>query len=83
MPEFCSIESSNHILTVTLERPERLNALHPAANAELGKVFDDFAADDDLWVANVHTPPTRGAPLGRHVVRDAALAHEEHQRLAA
>ena len=24
MPEFCSIEKDNHILTVTLERPERL-----------------------------------------------------------
>jgi len=53
MPDFCSIEASNHILTVTLERPERLNALHPPANAELGGIFDDFAADDDLWVAIV------------------------------
>jgi len=51
MPEFCSVEKSNHILTVTIERPERLNALHPPANLELGEVFDDFAADDDLWVA--------------------------------
>ena len=27
MPEFCSIEKDNHIMTVTLERPDRLNAL--------------------------------------------------------
>lgn len=51
MPEFCSIEKANHIMTVTLERPDRLNALHPPANAELGQVFDDFADDDDMWVA--------------------------------
>jgi len=63
MPEFCSIEASDHILTVTLERPERLNALHPPANAELGKVFDDFAADDDLWVAII-TGRGRGFSAG-------------------
>lgn len=53
MPEYCEIDKSNHIMTVTLARPERLNALHPPANAELGEVFDDFAADNDLWVAIV------------------------------
>ena len=63
MTEFCSVESSNHILTVTLERPERLNALHPLANAELGRVFDDFAADDDLWVAII-TGRGRGFSAG-------------------
>jgi crotonobetainyl-CoA hydratase len=63
MPEFCSIEKDNHILTVTLERPERLNALHPPANAELGEVFDEFAADDDLWVAII-TGRGRGFSAG-------------------
>lgn len=51
MPDFCKIDSHDHILTVTINRPERLNALHPPGNAELGEVFDAFAADDDLWVA--------------------------------
>lgn len=51
MPEFCSVAKDGHVVTVTLERPERLNALHPPANVELGDVFDDFAADDDAWVA--------------------------------
>ena len=51
MTEYCSVDKSSHIMTVTLERPERLNALHPIANAELGDVFDDFAGDDDMWVA--------------------------------
>jgi crotonobetainyl-CoA hydratase len=63
MPEFCSIEKDDHILTVTLERPERLNALHPPANAELGEVFDEFAADEDLWVAII-TGRGRGFSAG-------------------
>jgi enoyl-CoA hydratase/carnithine racemase len=61
--EFCILEKSNHVLTVRLNRPERLNALHPPANAELGQVFDDFAADDDLWVA-VITGEGRGFSAG-------------------
>ncbi len=51
--EFCIVEKADHVLTVTLNRPERLNALHPPASAELGQVFDDYADDDDLWVAVV------------------------------
>lgn len=49
--EYCKVDRSDHIMTVTLDRPERLNALHPPANVELGEVFDAFAADDDMWVA--------------------------------
>jgi enoyl-CoA hydratase/carnithine racemase len=63
MPEYCSIDKSDHIMTVTIERPDRLNALHPPANAELGEVFDDFAADDDLWVAII-TGAGRGFSAG-------------------
>ena len=51
MPEFCSAARDGRILTVTIDRPEVMNSLHPAANLELEQVFDDFAADPDLWVA--------------------------------
>lgn len=49
--EHCRVERDGHILIVTIDRPERMNALHPPANAELATVFDDFAADPELWVA--------------------------------
>ncbi len=49
--EFCIVEKANHIMTVRLNRPDRLNAMHPPGNLELARVFDDFAADDDMWVA--------------------------------
>ncbi len=63
MPEYCLIEKQDHVMTVTLNRPDRLNALHPPANAELGEVFDDFAADDDMWVAII-TGSGRGFSAG-------------------
>lgn len=63
MPEFCKVEKDGHVVTVTLNRPERLNALHPPANAELGEVFDEFAADADAWVAII-TGAGRGFSAG-------------------
>jgi enoyl-CoA hydratase/carnithine racemase len=51
MPEFCSVEKDGHLTIVTIERPERMNALHPPGNVELGEVFDAFADDPDAWVA--------------------------------
>ena len=49
--DHCRTEIDGRTLIVTIDRPERMNALHPPANAELAQVFDDFAADADLWVA--------------------------------
>ncbi len=51
MPEFCSAESDGRVLTITIRRPEVMNALHAPASRELAEVFDAFAADDELWVA--------------------------------
>ncbi|WCT72174.1 enoyl-CoA hydratase-related protein [Sphingomonas naphthae] len=42
-----------HILTVTLDRPHVLNALDTPACEELSRIWDDFVADDDLWLAIV------------------------------
>ncbi len=48
--EFIRYEKQDHVARVTINRPEVMNSLHPAANAELEQVWDDFAADDDCWV---------------------------------
>jgi crotonobetainyl-CoA hydratase len=51
MPEFCKAEKDGHVLTVTIDRPERMNALHSPAHYELDEIFNDFEKDPDLWVA--------------------------------
>ena len=66
MPEFCSTEREGHLLVVTLQRPDVLNALHPPANRELAGVFDAFAADPELWVA-ILTGAGRGFCAGGDV----------------
>lgn len=51
--EFCTVERDGRLLIVTLNRPERYNALHFPAHFELAEVWDEFAADPELWVAIV------------------------------
>jgi crotonobetainyl-CoA hydratase len=51
MGQYCTTERDGHLLIVTINRPDVMNALHPAGNAELSEVFDAFAADPELWVA--------------------------------
>jgi len=51
--EFIKYEKRGRIARITINRPEVMNALHPPANQELSQIFDDFAADNDCWVAIV------------------------------
>jgi enoyl-CoA hydratase/carnithine racemase len=71
MPEFCKTEREGHLLVVTLHRPDVLNALHPPANRELAKVFDDFASDPELWVA-ILTGAGRGFCAGNDLKYQAS-----------
>jgi len=45
------IDTSDRILTITIDRPEAMNALDPPAHAELNEIFDMFARDPGLWIA--------------------------------
>jgi enoyl-CoA hydratase/carnithine racemase len=51
--QFVRYEKRDHVATVTIDRPEVMNALHPPANEELSRVWDDVIADRDVWVAIV------------------------------
>jgi crotonobetainyl-CoA hydratase len=49
--DFITTERVGAILVVTMNRPEVYNAVHAPMHHEMSKVWDDFAADPDLWVA--------------------------------
>src|SRR6202012_983053 len=51
--QFCTVQDEGNLRTVTLNRPEVLNALHADANDELAAGGDEFAVRDDLWVGIV------------------------------
>jgi len=48
---FCRLDRAGHVLTITIDRPEALNALHLDAHVELSRAFDLYAADPELRVA--------------------------------
>ncbi len=49
--QYCTVERRDHILTITLNRPEVLNAMNPEAHFELDEVFDLYASDPEMRVA--------------------------------
>jgi enoyl-CoA hydratase/carnithine racemase len=60
--------AADGVFTITLNRPEKLNAITPAMHVALAAAFDRFAADDALHVAIVTGAGTRafcaGSDLG-------------------
>jgi enoyl-CoA hydratase/carnithine racemase len=44
---------ANRIATITLDRPDRLNALSPAMIRELRTAYANAEADDDVWITIV------------------------------
>jgi enoyl-CoA hydratase/carnithine racemase len=49
--EFVTVEREGALTTITIDRPEVMNALHPPAQEELSAALDAFAADASQWVA--------------------------------
>ena len=72
--EFCRYEKKGHVARVTITRPEVMNALHAYGNAELNQVWDDFAADDDLWVAVLTGEGNRAFSAGNDLKYTAELS---------
>lgn len=49
--KYVEVARHGHILEVTLNRPDQMNALHSAAHFELHEIWDEFERDADLWIA--------------------------------
>lgn len=49
--QYINVEKEDHLYLVTINRPDVMNALNPAANHELEQAFNAFEQDDDMWVA--------------------------------
>src|SRR5579871_3035142 len=70
--EFVAVEKDGPITTVTLNRPEVMNALHSPAHFELDQVFNAFAADKDQWVAIVTGAGDRAFSAGNDLKHQAS-----------
>jgi dehydration protein DpgD len=65
-------EKCGPVARVTLDRPEVLNAMDLATHEELGRIWDDFEADDELWVAVLTGAGDRAFSVGQDLKELAA-----------
>jgi enoyl-CoA hydratase/carnithine racemase len=72
--EFVRYEKRDRLAIVTLQRPEVMNALHPPAGEELDRVWNDFAADPDVWVGILTGAGDRAFSAGNDLKWTAANA---------
>jgi len=70
--KYCRVEDEGRLRIVTLNRPDVMNALHSEAHFELEKVWDEFAANPDLWVAIVTGAGDRAFSAGNDLKVQAA-----------
>lgn len=51
--EFCEVKDTGRVRIVTINRPHVMNALPTQGSDEMERIWNDFAARDDLWVGIV------------------------------
>lgn len=58
-------EKRDRVAYITLDRPQVLNAMNLRMHAELAEVWDDFEADDDIWVGVLTGAGERSFSVGQ------------------
>jgi crotonobetainyl-CoA hydratase len=74
-------EKLGRVAYVTLNRPERMNALDNHSHGELIEVFDDFAADADAWVAIITGAGERAFCAGNDLKATASASANGEKRV--
>ena len=75
--EFIKVENNEGIATVTLNRPELLNAINPEVHAELEYLFVDIARDESIKVV-ILTGAGKAFSAGGDIKRMAERAGTQH-----
>ncbi|WP_329297142.1 enoyl-CoA hydratase-related protein [Streptomyces sp. NBC_00659] len=64
-PRRVRYDKRGHVARITLDRPHVLNAMDLATHAELARIWDDFEADDDIWVGVLTGAGERAFSVGQ------------------
>src|SRR5579863_2157498 len=70
--KFCKVEDEGRIRIVTINRPEVLNALHSEAHWEFDGIWNEFAADPELWIGIITGEGPRAFSAGNDLKVQAA-----------
>ena len=74
-------ERRGHVAYVTLNRPERMNALDAHSHAELIEIFDGFERDPDAWLAIITGAGDRAFCAGNDLKATAQASANGEQRV--
>ena len=78
--EFIIYEKRGRIAYLTINRPDRLNALHPPASQEIREAMTDFRDDPDVWVAIITGTGERAFSAGNDLKYTAEERSERRTR---
>ena len=70
--EFLNTEINGHILEITINRPDVMNALHPPSHREFDEVWSEFTNDKNLWVAIITGAGERAFSAGNDLKYQAS-----------
>ena len=73
--ECITVATTDRVTTITLNRPEVMNALNPAMHAELQEAFDGFAADAEQFICVVTGAGDRAFCAGSDLKAAATGGH--------
>jgi E-phenylitaconyl-CoA hydratase len=77
------IEQRDRVLVITLNRPEKMNAMDAEMSAQLADAWKRLAEDDDLWVAVITGAGERAFCSGRDLLAGGPGQPEYHHEMAA
>src|ERR1700729_1596212 len=69
---FCRVQDGGRIRVVTINRREVMNALHSEAHWEFDTIWNEFAADPELWVGIITGAGERAFSAGNDLKVQAA-----------
>jgi enoyl-CoA hydratase len=75
------IEVADRVARVTLDRPDRLNAISTGMMADLVNAFDSFSRDDDVWAVMITGSGERAFSAG--IDLKEANGGDQSERMAA
>ncbi len=84
--EFLTVERAAHVATITINRPDKLNALNAKVVDELARAFDELSADlssGDAVRAAILTGAGRAFAAGADIAAMAEMTPVEARRFAA
>ena len=76
--ELIKYEQDDKIVTITINRPERMNSIHPPTTAELADAWNTFKHDDSAWIAILTGAGDRAFSAGNDLKYTAEASRGDH-----